>query len=140
MDRALRNEPGGAECVELMLNANAVIALAVGYKGRWLSDCDCHSEVQLTKSSYQGRRRMLEKMRLADGLCIWGGRRGVPLASGAVDELVGNFSNADSESYREAMVAANAQLAHCSSGPSCPDRARSQAEGAVEDGPQLPVQ
>ena len=30
MDRALRNEPGGVECVELMLNANAAIASAVG--------------------------------------------------------------------------------------------------------------
>ena len=107
MDRALRNEPGGVERAELMLNANAVIASAVGHNGRWLSDCHCHSEVKLTRTSYQGRQRMLEKMGLADGLCMWGGRRGVPLALGAIEELVGNVSNADSESYREAMVAAS---------------------------------
>ena len=107
MDRALRNEPGGVECVELMFNANAVIASAVGHNGRWPSDCHCHSEAKLTKRSYQGRRRMLENMGLADGLCMWGGRRGVPLALGAIEELVGNVSNADSESYREAMVAAS---------------------------------
>jgi hypothetical protein len=93
-----------------MFQASAVVSQAVGSASRWLSGCQCHSELLRQTRDPAKRRKLLAAAGLKDGFCCWAGRRGPSLALGATDRLVNNVMEATSESYRSTVLSASEDI------------------------------
>ena len=107
VDKALGNTEDGLEGVEAMLCASSVLSQAAGFNARWARGCRCHDDIQLENFTYKKRRRFLRDMEECgdhDGICMWSGRNGAPMALGAVENMCDVMMGADSVQLRQALA------------------------------------
>ena len=96
--------------LEEMNAATYVVSHAAGHNARWLSGCDCHSDLHIECSkagTSAARKKDIMKELTAQDHCPWMGRRLIALAHGAGQRLVDNMRDAATD--RCNMLLAKAQ-------------------------------